>query len=95
MLYTLFSLLSEFVSLTRLTNHEERRRKIEAYEVDSQVDAQSESGDGRHGGRNISQKTEPRFTAHPVGHHARHDRKEGHYDERAGEVRHDRLRIGL
>lgn len=83
------------VTVSQLTYHEERRGEIEADEVDPQVDAQSESGDCCHRGREVAQKTEPRFAAHPVGHHARHDREQAHYDERAGEIRHDRLCVGL
>lgn len=37
-----------------LTYHEKRRGEIESYEVDPQVDAQSESGDCRHGGREVA-----------------------------------------
>lgn len=83
------------VTVSQLTYHEEWCGEIEADEVDPQVDAQSESGDCCHGGREVAQKTEPRFAAHPVGHHARHDREQAHYDERAGEIRHDRLRVSL
>lgn len=79
----------------QLTYHEKRRGEIEADEVDPQVDAQSESGDRRHGGRDVAQKTEPRFAAYPVSHHARHDREQPHYDERASEIRHDCLCVGL
>lgn len=85
----------DIATVSQLTYHEEWCGEIEADEVDPQVNAQSESGDCRHGGREVAQKTKPRFAAHPVSHHARHDREQAHYDERAGEVRHDCLRVGL
>lgn len=81
--------------VSQLTYHEEWCGEIDADEVYPQIDAQSESGDRRHGGREVAQKTEPRFATHPVSHHACHDREQTHYDKRAGEIRHDRLRVGL
>lgn len=78
-----------------LTAHEERRHEVDADERYAGVDGATERRDRGHGGGHVAHEPERRFAAHPVGHHARGHREDGHQDERGRKVRHDRPGVVL
>jgi len=78
-----------------LTAHEERRHEVDADERYADVNGTTKRGDRGHCGGHIAHEPEHGFAAHPVGHHARHHREDGHQDERGREVRYHRPGVVL